>query len=114
MFTIGDKPECGKLGEDLSFPNVSHPDRRNRDVSRPSGTEPSHLALESSRNFKLHPGNRVKRKRGEEISLRNRDRLLTNHRNFERRSGPPEIFTIDVRSNNSRALPKLTGRLHDQ
>ena len=85
MFTIEDRPETGKLGEDVSFPNVSHPDRRNRDVSRPSGIERRQLALESELKFKLHPGNRVNWKIGEEISLRNRDRLLPNHLDFEKR-----------------------------
>ena len=114
MFTIGDRTEPGKLGEDMSFPNVAHPDHCNRDVSRPSGIEQSQLALESELTLKLYPGNRVKWKTGEEISLRNRDRLLPNHIDFERRSAPPEIFTMYIHNRNSHALPKLTVGLHDQ
>ena len=46
MATIVFRSTYGELGEDMSFPHVSQPARRDRDISHPSGIPPSQLALE--------------------------------------------------------------------
>ena len=46
MVTIVFRSTHGELGEDMSFPYVSQPARRDRDISRPSGIHTSQLALE--------------------------------------------------------------------